>query len=173
MSDLTDLTLLESIQALRRGEVSSRELVQASLDQIERLDPLIKAFITLAPEDALEKASQADQQWAEWRRDRSLSLPALLGTPVAIKDVLCVKGLPCTCGSRILENYRPPYTATAVERLLSAGMIIVGKTNLPEMGLMPVTGIPLPFVSYGGSSLVLFWFLTGLIVNVRHNWQEY
>jgi aspartyl-tRNA(Asn)/glutamyl-tRNA(Gln) amidotransferase subunit A len=135
MSDLTDLTLLESIQALRQGELSSRELVQASLDQIERLDSLIKAFITLVPEDALEKASQADRQWAEWRRDRSLALPALLGAPVAIKDVLCVKGLPCTCGSRILENYRPPYTATAVERLLSAGMIIVGKTNTDEFAM--------------------------------------
>jgi aspartyl-tRNA(Asn)/glutamyl-tRNA(Gln) amidotransferase subunit A len=135
MSNLTDLTLLESIQALRKGQVSSRELVQACLDQIQRLDPLINAFITLTPESALAKADQVDRQWAEWRRDHSLVLPALLGTPLAIKDVLCVKDLPCTCGSLILENYRPPFTATAVERLLSAGMIIVGKTNTDEFAM--------------------------------------
>jgi aspartyl-tRNA(Asn)/glutamyl-tRNA(Gln) amidotransferase subunit A len=135
MSDLTDLTLLESIQALRKGEVSSRQLVQASLDQIQHLDPLINAFITLAPENALEKAIQADRLWAEWRHDNSLPLPALLGTPIAIKDVLCVRGLPCTCGSRILENYRPPFNATTVERLLSAGMIIIGKTNTDEFAM--------------------------------------
>jgi aspartyl-tRNA(Asn)/glutamyl-tRNA(Gln) amidotransferase subunit A len=135
MSDVTDLTLLDSIQALREGEVSSRDLVQASLDKIQRLDPLINAFITLTPETALDQASQADRQWAEWRRDRSLTLPVLLGAPLAIKDVLCVRDLPCTCGSRILENYRPPFTATAVERLLSAGMIILGKTNTDEFAM--------------------------------------
>jgi aspartyl-tRNA(Asn)/glutamyl-tRNA(Gln) amidotransferase subunit A len=135
MSDLTDLTLLESIQTLREGKVSSRELVQACLDQIQRLDPLLNAFITMTPESALDQADQADRQWLDWRRDHSLALPPLLGIPIAIKDVLCVKELPCTCGSRILENYRPPYTATAVERLLSAGMIIVGKTNTDEFAM--------------------------------------
>jgi aspartyl-tRNA(Asn)/glutamyl-tRNA(Gln) amidotransferase subunit A len=135
MSDITDLSLLESVQALLKGHLSSRELVQACLDQIEHLDPLIHAFITLTPEQALAQASQADRQWAEWRRDPSLTLPALLGTPVAVKDVLCVKDIPCTCGSRILEGYRPPFTATAVERLLAAGMIIVGKTNTDEFAM--------------------------------------
>jgi aspartyl-tRNA(Asn)/glutamyl-tRNA(Gln) amidotransferase subunit A len=135
MSDLTDLTLLESIQALRTGEISSRELVQACLGRIQRLDPLINAFITLASENALAEADQADRQWVKWRHDRRLVLPALLGIPIAIKDVLCVKDLPCTCGSRILENYRPSFNATAVERLLSAGMIIIGKTNTDEFAM--------------------------------------
>ena len=135
MSELTDLSLLESIQALREGQVSSRELVQACLDAIDRLDASIKAFLTLTPESALAEATRADRQWAAWRRENSQQLPPLVGTPLAVKDVLCVRDLPCTCGSRILENYRPPFTATAVERLLSAGMITIGKTNTDEFAM--------------------------------------
>lgn len=135
MADLTDLSLTQAIQALRQGQTSSRELTQAFLDRIDRLDPELHAFLTLAPERALAKAGEADRLLAQWRREPDTPCPPLLGLPLAVKDVLCVADMPCTCGSRILENFVPPYTATAVERLLSAGVIILGKTNTDEFAM--------------------------------------
>src|SRR5512138_234497 len=116
------------LRALRRGDVSSRELTQDVLERIDRLEPRLHAFITLTPDLALQMADAADQRWAEWRRDPQVELPALLGVPVAIKDVLTVAGVRCTCGSKILENYISPFTATAVQRLVDAGVVVVGKT---------------------------------------------
>jgi aspartyl-tRNA(Asn)/glutamyl-tRNA(Gln) amidotransferase subunit A len=135
MPGLTDLSLLEALHALREGEISSRELVQACLERIESLNPVIQAFLSLAPENALSQADQADRRLVDWRRVRAEPLPPLFGAPLAVKDVLCVKDMPCTCGSRILENYIPPFSATAVERLLSAGAIILGKTNTDEFAM--------------------------------------
>jgi aspartyl-tRNA(Asn)/glutamyl-tRNA(Gln) amidotransferase subunit A len=135
MSSLTDLTLTQSIQALRSAEISSLELTQACLERIARLDPTLHAFLTLVPEKALQQAQEADRKLRAWRRAPETVLPPLLGLPVAIKDVLCVKDIRCTCGSRILENFVPPYSATAVERLLQAGVVILGKTNTDEYAM--------------------------------------
>lgn len=135
MPELTDLSLKEAASALRQGELSSRELTQACLERIQRLDPVLKAFISLAPEAALDAAAQADRRLAAWRRRPGEDLPPLLGLPLAVKDVLCVAGLPCTCGSRILEGFISPFSATAVEKLLAAGAIIVGKTNTDEFAM--------------------------------------
>jgi aspartyl-tRNA(Asn)/glutamyl-tRNA(Gln) amidotransferase subunit A len=135
MPGLTDFSLLEALHALREGDISSRELVQACLERIERLNPHLQAFLSLAPESALSQAEQADRRLVDWRRVRAEPLPPLLGAPLAVKDVLCVRDMPCTCGSRILENFIPPYHATAVERLLSAGAIILGKTNTDEFAM--------------------------------------
>jgi aspartyl-tRNA(Asn)/glutamyl-tRNA(Gln) amidotransferase subunit A len=135
MSSLTDLSLTQSIQALRRGEISSQELTQACLDRIERLDPALHTFLTLVPEKALQQAREADQKIRAWRRAPDSALPPLLGLPIAVKDVLCVKDIRCTCGSRILENFVPPYSATTVERLLQAGVVILGKTNTDEYAM--------------------------------------
>ena len=137
MPDLTDLDLTQAVQALRSGEISSRELTQASLERVERLEPQLNAFITRVPEYALGQAERADRQLADWRRSRASpsSLPPLLGVPIAIKDVLCVAGLPCTCGSRILEDFIPPFNATAVQRLLEAGVVVIGKTNTDEFAM--------------------------------------
>lgn len=135
MSNLTDLTLTQSIQALRRGKISSLELTQACLERIERLDPVLHAFLTLVPQKALQQAREADHKLSAWRRAPETELPPLLGLPVAVKDVLCVKDIRCTCGSRILENFVPPYSATAVERLLQAGVVILGKTNTDEYAM--------------------------------------
>jgi len=129
MTNLIDLTVLEAARGLRSGDFSSRELTKAFLDQIDRLDGDLHAFLTLTPELALQQAEKADAALAAWRKDPSSPLPAMIGIPIAVKDVLCVAGVPCTCGSRILEGFRPPFNATAVERLLARGMVILGKTN--------------------------------------------
>lgn len=133
MSALTDLTLLEAVKKLRSREVSSLELTQACLEQINRTEPSLHAFITRTDELALAQARAADTQRAA-TRDES-SLPPLLGLPLAIKDVLAVKDVRTTCGSKILENFYPPYTATSVQRLLDAGIVIVGKTNTDEFAM--------------------------------------
>ena len=135
MPSLTDLTIPEALFALRRGETSSRELTQAYLRRIERLEPHLHTFLALTPELALARADEADQQWAAWRADSSQPHPPLLGIPAVIKDVLCVAGMPCTCGSRILEGFVPPFHAASVERLLAAGVIILGKTNTDEFAM--------------------------------------
>jgi aspartyl-tRNA(Asn)/glutamyl-tRNA(Gln) amidotransferase subunit A len=135
MTALSDLTLLEAAEALRRGDFSSRELALACFERIERLDPALHAFLTLTPELALEQAGAADQRLSAWRKEPGTGLPLLTGIPLAVKDVLCVAGVPCTCGSRILEDFRPPYSATAVLRLVEAGAVILGKTNTDEFAM--------------------------------------
>jgi aspartyl-tRNA(Asn)/glutamyl-tRNA(Gln) amidotransferase subunit A len=135
MSDPIDLTLAQIVQALRGGQLSSREITQACLSRIERLEPLIHAFITLTPDLALACADQADQRLMDWRKSPDAFLPPLLGVPLAVKDVLCVADILCTCGSRILENFIPPYSATVVERLLGAGIVVLGKTNTDEFAM--------------------------------------
>ena len=132
MMRFANLSALEARDLLGRGEVSSVELTQATLDRLVAHDNEIKAYLTVAPESALEQAAEADRVRAN--RDGE-NLPPLLGIPLAIKDVICVEGLPTTCGSRILENYVPPFSATAVEKLREAGAVILGKTNTDEFAM--------------------------------------
>mgnify|MGYP001815983133 FL=1 len=132
MTELAQLTALEARDLLRRGEVSSVELTQTVLDRIITYDNDVKAYLTLTPELALEQAASADRIRASTEEQ---DLSPLLGIPLAIKDVICVQGLPATCGSRILENYIPPFSATAVERLRQAGAVILGKTNTDEFAM--------------------------------------
>jgi aspartyl-tRNA(Asn)/glutamyl-tRNA(Gln) amidotransferase subunit A len=131
MPDLIDLDLSEARAGLRRKEFSSRELTQAYLERIDRLDESLRAFLTLTPENALAQADQADKRLEEGED----GLPPLLGVPVAVKDVLAIEGVRTTCGSKILEGFYPPYTGTAVTRLLEAGIIILGKTNTDEFAM--------------------------------------
>lgn len=132
MPPLPSLTLTQSQTLLRRGEISSRELVSACLERIAALDGTIRAFLHLDAEGALKQAEEADRR----RRtmDEEQSMP-LLGIPIAIKDVLTVEGMPCTCGSKILEGYFPPFTATVVKKLQAAGAIVIGKTNTDEFAM--------------------------------------
>jgi aspartyl-tRNA(Asn)/glutamyl-tRNA(Gln) amidotransferase subunit A len=132
MTGLPSVTLQEAAGLLARREVSSVELTQAVLDRVFALDNGIKAYLTLTPELALEQAAAADQRRAT--NDADVHLP-LLGVPLAIKDVICMEGVPTTCGSRILENYVPPFSATAVEKLCAAGAVILGKTNTDEFAM--------------------------------------
>jgi aspartyl-tRNA(Asn)/glutamyl-tRNA(Gln) amidotransferase subunit A len=134
MTDLTDLSLLEAGAALRAGEVSSLELTRASLERTSSIDPALHAFLAVAPTLAESQAVAADRRLAEARRTGA-SVPAVLGIPIVVKDVLCLQGLPATAGSRILEGFRPPFTATAVQRLLDAGAVVLGKTNTDEFAM--------------------------------------
>ena len=135
MTTIVAMSLLEAARALRRGELSSRELTQACLDQISALDDSVHAYLALTPELALEQADGADRRIAAWRKEQQGDLPTLVGIPLAVKDVLCVEGVPTTCGSKILEGFRPPYSATSVARLLEQGVVVLGKTNTDEFAM--------------------------------------
>lgn len=132
MNGLTHLPLHQARELLRQREVSSVALTQAVLDRIVAIDNDVKAYLTLTAELALEQASDADRRIATTGSDGQ---PPLLGVPVAIKDVICVEGVPTTCGSRILEKYVPPFSATVVEKLRQAGAVILGKTNTDEFAM--------------------------------------
>ena len=129
MGALTDLTLIEARDGLRRGDFSSRQLTQAYLGRISAVDENIKAYLTVPSEVAFQAADEAD-----WRLQAGEELP-LLGVPLAIKDLLTIEGIRTTCASRILENFEPAYTATAVQHLLDAGAIVLGKTNMDEFAM--------------------------------------
>lgn len=135
MSSLTDLTLSEAAAALRQGEASSVELTQACLERIESHDGAVHAFLAQTPDLALEQAKAADKKLAEWRKKKTGDLPIVHGIPLAIKDVLCLEGIPTTCGSLILEGFRPPYTATSVRRVMDNGAVVLGKTNTDEFAM--------------------------------------
>jgi len=115
--------------AVRSGEASAVEVCQAALARIAVANPALNAFHTVSNDRALAQAAALDARRDEWAR-----LP-LLGVPVALKDNLCTRGLKTTAGSRILERYVPPYNATAVDRLVAAGAVIVGKTNCDEFAM--------------------------------------
>lgn len=126
---LYSLTIHQALDGLRRADFTSVQLTQALLDRIAVRDDAVKAYLTITGEQALMQAQAADE-----RRARGEDAP-LLGIPMAIKDVLSTAGVRTTAGSRILENYIPPFTATAVQRLLDAGMVMVGKTNTDEFAM--------------------------------------
>ena len=126
---LCDLTVTDALAGLDRGDFTSVELTQACLDRIAAVDPQVRAFLHVAPGYALERARQSDA------RRRAGNAGPLEGVPLAVKDVFTVEGMPCTCGSRILENFVAPYTATAVRRLEAAGMVVLGKVNMDEFAM--------------------------------------
>ncbi len=126
---MIDLTLSEVLDRLNNGAVTSVALTQAYLDRIRQADPRVRAFLTLTEELALEQAAAADT-----RRAAGGSAP-LLGVPLALKDVLATRGIQTTAGSRILQGFKPPYNATAVQKLLDAGAVILGKTNTDEFAM--------------------------------------
>jgi aspartyl-tRNA(Asn)/glutamyl-tRNA(Gln) amidotransferase subunit A len=129
MSELTALTITDILAQLDAGAFSSVELTRAYLDRIERYDPVIRSYLTVAAERALADAERADA-----RRRAGESAP-LLGMPLAIKDVLSTEGIETTCASKILKGYVPIFNATVVQRLLDAGAVLLGKLNMDEFAM--------------------------------------
>jgi len=117
-------------EALAAKKTSARELAADFYKRIEALNPELNAFLTLSTERARRQTDRIDALVAEGK-----PLPPLAGVPVAVKDVISTRGIKTTCGSKILQNYIPPYDATAVERLEAAGAVILGKTNCDEFAM--------------------------------------
>ncbi|MFC1920902.1 Asp-tRNA(Asn)/Glu-tRNA(Gln) amidotransferase subunit GatA [Chloroflexota bacterium] len=123
------LTIHEAHQLLIKKQVSSVELTRACLDNIERIEPEVRAIVTVTGEKALEQAEKADRLLASGATDPVLGIPAL------IKDNMCTEGILTSCSSKMLENFVPPYNATVVERLEMRGAVIVGKANMDEFAM--------------------------------------
>lgn len=128
--DITKLSAFEMKQKLHEKEISSRELVEAHFNKIDEMEKEINAFITLNKEEALKVADRVDEKI---RNGEKVGL--LAGIPIGIKDNIITKNLRTTCGSKMLENFIPPYDATVVERIKSADGIIMGKTNMDEFAM--------------------------------------
>src|SRR5712692_10342473 len=130
MSPHTSWSVTSIRRALEAKSISARELTQEFYTRIKASNPRLNAYLALSPERAYAQADRLDEIV-----HRDETLPALAGVPVAIKDVLSTRGIHTTAGSRILENYVPPYDATCVERLERAGAILLGKTNCDEFAM--------------------------------------
>jgi aspartyl-tRNA(Asn)/glutamyl-tRNA(Gln) amidotransferase subunit A len=127
---LWELSAAELRGMIERGDVSCREVAESHLDRLAAVEPRVRAFITVTAETALARAAEWDA-----RRAAGEALPPLAGLPVALKDNLCTRGVRTTAGSRILGDWRPPYDATVVRLLDSAGAISLGKANLDEFAM--------------------------------------
>jgi aspartyl-tRNA(Asn)/glutamyl-tRNA(Gln) amidotransferase subunit A len=127
--DPTQLTISELRHLLDEREISARELLGLHLERIEVADADVKAFLRLTTAQAAEQAQAAD------RALRDGTAGPLAGIPMAVKDVLCVKGVETTAGSQILKGFKPPYTGTAVQRLFDAGAVMLGVTNCDEFAM--------------------------------------
>jgi aspartyl-tRNA(Asn)/glutamyl-tRNA(Gln) amidotransferase subunit A len=128
--EILGLTIDKFHAALAARETTVREVCWETLERIEALDQTIGAFLILDREAALERADELDRELQQ-----GAPLKPLTGVPIAVKDVICTRGLRTTCASKVLHNYVPPYHATAIERLLEAGAIIIGKTNCDEFAM--------------------------------------
>jgi aspartyl-tRNA(Asn)/glutamyl-tRNA(Gln) amidotransferase subunit A len=130
MSDLWRLSAAEIRRRVVARSMSAEEVTRAHLDRVAAAEPKIDALLTLLADRALARARALDATLGA-----SEPAPALAGVPVILKDILDLEGVATTCGSRILEGYRPPFTATAVARLEAAGAIILGKANMDEFAM--------------------------------------
>jgi aspartyl-tRNA(Asn)/glutamyl-tRNA(Gln) amidotransferase subunit A len=124
-------TASELAQMLQRGEVKAEEIAESVTARIAEVEPRINAFISRTGEAAVRHAKRVDEERAAGNGD----LSPLAGVPIAVKDIICTKGIRTTAGSKILDNYRPPYDATVWERLRDARTLLVGKTNLDEFAM--------------------------------------
>jgi aspartyl-tRNA(Asn)/glutamyl-tRNA(Gln) amidotransferase subunit A len=130
LRELCDLTAHELGDAFRTGEASALDVAESSFRRIEAVDDRVKAFLALTADAAREQARAVDARLAA-----NEYVPAPAGIPLALKDVLCTRGVTTTCGSKILHNYVPPYDCTPWARLSAEGSVLVGKTNCDEFAM--------------------------------------
>ncbi len=156
-------SIRELHRQLTNKERSAEELTRETLDRIETIDPQVRGFLQVMADAAIDRARRVDAKIAAGE-----AIGHLEGIPIAIKDNICTAGVPTTCGSKILENFVPPYNATVIEKLEAAGAILIGKTNLDEFAMgsstensaFQVTANPwdldrVPGGSSGGSAAVV------------------
>lgn len=134
MSELTERTIFEHAEALRKKEYSSVQLTQAYLEQIDKKDKTIGAYITVTADRAIESAKAFDEE-----RCSDSEISPLAGIPCGIKDNMCTKGIKTTCASKMLGGYIPPYSAHVVEKLEKSGAVILGKLNMDEFAMGSTT----------------------------------
>lgn len=134
MSELTERTIFEHAEALRKKEYSSVQLTQAYLEQIDKKDKTIGAYITVTADRAIESAKAFDEG-----RYSDSEISPLAGIPCGIKDNMCTKGIKTTCASKMLGGYIPPYSAHVVEKLEKSGAVILGKLNMDEFAMGSTT----------------------------------
>jgi aspartyl-tRNA(Asn)/glutamyl-tRNA(Gln) amidotransferase subunit A len=131
MTRLTQFSATELAERIHTREISAVEVTRAHLDRIDAVDPAVRAFLHLDAEGALAVAAAVDDAL----RRGTPPVSPLAGVPLALKDVFTTVDMPTTCGSRILEGWRPPYDATVTRRLREAGVVILGKTNMDEFAM--------------------------------------
>ncbi len=134
MKNILDLTAMELGRRIKKREIGVAEAARASLAQMAALEPTLNCYVTINEKLVLKQAEKVQSRIDSGELDSPLA-----GVPAAVKDNLCLEGLPTTCSSRILENFVPTYTAEAVQRLLDAGMVVLGKTNMDEFAMGSTT----------------------------------
>lgn len=122
--DIVELTAIEMKENLEKKRISARDIVEAHIDRIEKVEEELNAFITISKEEALKSADRIDQKVRNGEK-----LGPLAGIPIGIKDNIVTKDIRTTCGSKMLENFVPPYESTVVEKIRKGDGIILGKTK--------------------------------------------
>jgi len=136
------VTIHEAHRLLKEKKISSVELTKDYLERIKQLEPKVHAFVTVTEEPALERARKADEMI------KAGNISPLTGVPLAIKDVICTRGVRTTCSSKMLENFVPPYNATVMEKLNAGGAVMVGKANMDEFAMGSSTENSALFVTH-------------------------